>query len=62
MCYTDTLQFCTFILILLLLDVTAGDKAASVRKPQSKSQLCDSGYMQSGSESLLKAIKVGCLY
>jgi len=43
---------------VLLSDVTAGDKAT---KPQSKSQLHDSGYMQSASESVLKLIKVCCL-
>jgi len=42
----------------MLLDVTVGDKATSRHKPPSKSQFCDSGYMYSGNESLLKAIKV----
>ena len=44
-----------------LLCVVTGDKAASFHKPHSKSQLHDSGYTHSGSESLLKVIKVGCL-
>jgi len=49
------------ICLVLFLDVTAGDKAASFHKLQTKSQLRDSGFMNSGSESLLKVIKVGCL-
>jgi len=39
----------------------AADEATSLHKPQSGSQLRDSGYVHSGIDSLMKVIKVGCL-
>jgi len=54
---TDFQINCFFIFVLL--DVTAGDKASIYRKPQSESQLSDTGgHMQSVNDSLLKVIKV----
>ena len=49
------------ILCVLLSDATVGDRAGSRHSSHSKSQSYDSVNMPSGNESLLKAIKVGCL-
>jgi len=49
------------LIMSFVLDASVGDKATGRHKPRSDSASRDSGFVQSGNESVVKALKVGCL-